>query len=127
MSENICKVSVRLDGPRTVLHSTLKLTGCELSVNNIPAGSAVPFVHSHQDNEELYLVLEGRGELYLDGEIIALQQGDAFKIAPAGKRAIRAAQDCPIRYICIQSKAGSLHQYTERDAVLEKEKAPWHP
>ena len=126
MNQNLCKVSIPLDGPRTVLHTTLKLTGCELSVNNIPAGAAVPFVHSHQDNEEVYVVLEGRGELYLDGEVIPIEKGDAFKIVPAGKRAIRAAADCPIRYICIQCKADSLHNYTERDAVLEVEKAPWH-
>lgn len=75
MDQNLCKVSIPLDGPGTVLHTTLKLTGCELSVNNIPAGAAVPFVHSYQDNEEVYVVLEGRGELYLDGEVIPIEKG----------------------------------------------------
>lgn len=57
---------------RTELHDELGLTGCEVSVNQLPAGAAVPFVHAHQQNEELYGILSGAGEIWLDGEVIAL-------------------------------------------------------
>ena len=43
-------------GPRTELHDALGLTGCEASYNVLPAGAAVPFVHAHKHNEELYVV-----------------------------------------------------------------------
>ena len=79
--------------PRTELHDALGLTGCEVSVNALPAGAAVPFVHRHVKNEEVYGVLEGRGELFIDGEVFELKAGDWFRISPEGRRAIRAAAD----------------------------------
>ena len=39
---------------RTELHETLSLTGAEVSINTLPAGASVPFVHSHKNNEEIY-------------------------------------------------------------------------
>lgn len=126
MSKNFRKISNVLANPRTELHQALGLSGCELSVNNLPAGAAVPFVHSHNENEELYVVLDGEGKLYLDGEVIDIKKGDAFRIDPAGKRAITAASASPISFICIQTRAGSLQKFTADDAFMEKEKAPWH-
>lgn len=125
MSKNFAKISLH-EAPRSELHDALGLTGCELSVNHLPAGAAVPFVHAHQKNEELYLVLEGRGELFIDGEVVPLAAGDAFRIDPAGKRAIRAAADSDIRFICIQTKAGSLEGFSHGDGLILEDKAPWH-
>ena len=45
MSKNCELVSVG-EEPRTELHDRLGLTGCEVSVNRLPAGAAVPFVHA---------------------------------------------------------------------------------
>ena len=114
------------DNPRVELHDALQLTGCEMSINHLPAGGAVPFVHAHKQNEELYYVLSGKGELFIDGEVLPLKEGDAFRIDPIGKRAIRAAQDSELRYLCIQTKAGSLEGFTMEDGVILDEKAPWH-
>ena len=125
MSENLKLIHLE-DAPRTELHDALGLTGCEVSVNHLPAGAAVPFVHKHTENEELYGVLEGKGELYLDGEVHEIKAGDWFRILPEGRRAIRAAVDEGIRFICIQTKAGSLSHYTMTDGVPVDEKAPWH-
>ena len=36
------------DDARTELHDKLSLTGAEISINNLPAGAGVPFVHSHK-------------------------------------------------------------------------------
>ena len=98
---------------RTELHDELGLTGCEVSVNQLPAGAAVPFVHAHQQNEELYGILSGAGEIWLDGEVIA-------------KRAIRALPTEAMRFICIQTKCGSLEGFTMTDGIPCEEKAPWH-
>ncbi len=37
----------------------LGLTGSEVSLNRLPAGKGIPFVHAHKKNEELYIVLRG--------------------------------------------------------------------
>ncbi len=125
MSQNFKKVSVSPEAPRTELHDVLGLTGCEVSVNRLPAGAAVPFVHAHRDNEEVYIVFEGRGEIWIDGEVVPLAAGDVFVVRPAGRRAIRAAADSPIAFACVQTKAGSLGAYTHGDGYLCEDKAPW--
>ena len=110
---------------RTELHDTLHLTGAEVSCNNLPAGVSVPFVHSHMQNEEIYIVLEGAGKLYIDGEELPLKAGDCFRIAPEGERCVCAEKDRPIRFLCIQAKAGSLEGFTMGDGVTQKSLPSW--
>lgn len=110
------KVTVE-SAPRTELHDVLGLTGAEVSVNKLPAGASVPFVHAHKENEELYFVLEGSGRIELDGDSLDLRKGDALRVAPATKRQIFAG-DQGIEYICVQVKENSLGQYTAADAVI---------
>lgn len=116
--KNFSKVSVAQDA-RTELHDKLSLTGAEVSVNNLPAGACVPFVHSHKNNEEIYVVLAGKGQAVIDGETVELAAGDWVKIAPAAKRQFFAADDSVISFACIQVKANSLEGYTADDAVIE--------
>lgn len=114
---NYTKISTA-DAPRTELHEVLGLTGAEISVNKLPAGAGVPFVHSHKQNEEIYAVLEGKGKAVIDGEEIELKAGDWVRVAPAAKRQFSAAEDCGICYICIQVKENSLEKFTADDAVI---------
>lgn len=85
--------------PRTELHDILGLTGAEVSINQLPAGAGVPFVHAHQQNEEIYGILAGKGKAIIDGEEIALTAGDWLKVAPAAKRQFSAAADSSITYV----------------------------
>lgn len=114
---NYSKVSVAQDA-RTELHDKLSLTGAEISINNLPAGAGVPFVHSHKNNEEIYVILSGKGKAVVDGETIELAAGDWIRIAPAGKRQFFAANDEAICFACIQVKENSLESYTKEDAVI---------
>ena len=82
---NFTKVSVAQDA-RTELHDKLSLTGAEISVNNLPAGAGVPFVHSHKKNEEIYIILSGKGKAVIDDETVELNAGDFMRIAPSAKR-----------------------------------------
>ena len=106
--------SIDLNAGRSELHNALALTGCEVSCNNLPAGVAVPFVHSHKNNEECYLVLEGDGIFFIDGEELPIKAGSCFRVDPAGRR-----------YLCIQSARDSLKGFTMTDGVVEEgAKAP---
>ncbi len=116
---NYTKVNVS-EGARTELHNKLSLTGAEISVNCMPAGAGVPFVHSHKNNEEIYAVLSGKGKAVIDGETVELSAGDWIRISPSAKRQFLAADDSPISYICIQVKENSLGEYTQDDAIIEK-------
>ena len=115
---NFEKVSAAT-GPRTELHDKLHLTGAEISVNNLPAGGKVPFVHHHKKNEEIYFISAGSGKAVIDGKTVELATSDWLKINPAGKRQIFAG-DKGISYVCIQVKAGSLEGFTADDGVIEK-------
>lgn len=116
---NFNKVSVAQDA-RTELHDRLSLTGAEVSINNLPAGASVPFVHSHKNNEEIYVVLAGKGKAIIDGEEVELESGDWIRISPAGKRQFFAAEDSAISFACIQVKEKSLEGYTMDDAVVQE-------
>lgn len=106
------------ESARAELHDKLNLTGAEISVNVLPAGGSVPFVHSHKQNEEIYAVLEGSGSAVIDGERVDLKANDWLRISPSAKRQFFAAKNEPFKYLCIQVKENSLEGYTMTDAVL---------
>lgn len=114
---NYKKISVA-EGARTELHDSLGLTGAEVSINALPAGASVPFIHSHKQNEEIYAVLEGSGYAVIDGEKVDLKAGDWLRISPSAKRQFFASEKTAIKYICIQVKENSLEGYTMTDAVV---------
>lgn len=114
---NYTKTNIGNEG-RTELHEKLSLTGAEVSVNQLPAGAGIPFVHSHKNNEEIYGILSGKGKAVIDDQEVGLAAGDWLKISPAAKRQFFAADDSGITYICIQVKENSLESFTADDAVM---------
>lgn len=114
---NFTKYCVKETG-REELHDNLKLTGAEISINTLPAGGCVPFVHSHKQNEEIYIVLQGSGKAVIDGETVPLKENDCLRISTNGKRQFFASDKEDIKYICIQVKEGSLERFTGADAIV---------
>ena len=114
---NYAKTNIGNEG-RVELHEKLSLTGAEISINQLPAGASVPFVHSHKNNEEIYSILSGKGKAVIDNETIELTAGDWLRISPAAKRQFFASQESDITYVCIQVKENSLGGFTADDAVL---------
>lgn len=112
-------------GGRVVLHDELALTGSEVSVNQLPPGASIPFVHAHKRNEEVYLVLQGKGRFYIDGDEFEVAEGSVIRIDPAGARCLTADGQTPLRYVCIQTEARSLVQFTEGDGVILETKPSW--
>lgn len=113
---NFSKTHVTEGAQRTELHDTLALTGAEVSINTMPAGTEVPFLHSHKENEEIYFIVSGKGYMEIDGEKVSLEAGDWLRVAPEANRRLHA--DTDMTSVCIQVKAGSLTQWTMTDAVL---------
>jgi mannose-6-phosphate isomerase-like protein (cupin superfamily) len=102
----------------------LGLTGCEVSMNRLPAGKKMPFVHAHKKNEELYIVLRGSGTFFVDGEEFPIREGSLVRVAPEGERAWKAGDE-DLYFICIQTEAGSLSQATLEDGFRLPTKASW--
>lgn len=110
---------------RVALHSQLALTGSEISVNELPAGVSVPFVHAHTRNEEVYIFVKGKGRFYVDSDEFEVTEGSVVRVDPAGARCVAADSQSPIRYVCIQTEAKSLVQFTENDGVPVEAKPTW--
>ena len=112
---------VDMNAARTELHNALALTGAEVSLNNLPAGVSIPFVHAHTHNEELYIVLSGQGLFFIDGEEFEVKEGDCLRVDPKAQRCLKAADDSALRYLCMQTRANSLEGFTMTDGVVSDE------
>jgi mannose-6-phosphate isomerase-like protein (cupin superfamily) len=84
----------------------------------------MPFVHAHKENEELYIIVRGRGTFYIDGEEFPVQEGSIIRVDPVGARAWKA-DDEDLYVICIQAKAGSLNQATLKDGIKLQDSTSW--
>ena len=120
--ENIGKLSGVTD--KLFEKEKLGLTGMEISINNLAAKEGNPFVHTHQQNEELYIVIKGSGVFYADGEEFPVQEGSLIRVEPEAERGIAAGSQ-GMTYICIQAAKDSLKQYTMMDGKLSDSKASW--
>ena len=61
------------------LRNLLGSAGLEMSLNVVPPGKGIPFLHRHQQNDEVYVVVGGRGQFLVDGECIDV----AGRLGPA--------------------------------------------
>jgi mannose-6-phosphate isomerase-like protein (cupin superfamily) len=56
--------------------------------------------HYHRETEEIYFVLEGEGEMELDGERARISPGDAVPIPPGAWHELRNVGERPLRILC---------------------------
>lgn len=117
------KVPVR---GKQFLKELVGATGMEVSFTRLEPLQAVQFFHSHKQNEELFLIVRGAGEMQVDDDVIPVAEGSAVRVASAGERCLRntSATD-PLVYVCVQAKTGSLEQWTYTDGVPSRRTAKW--
>jgi len=68
-----------------------------LAEARVPAGGATQR-HYHQLAEEFYFILEGAGEMEVDGATRPVGPGDCILIPPGAWHTISAAE--PLRFLC---------------------------
>ncbi len=107
------------------LKDAIEFTGCEISLNSMTPGAGMPIYHQHQQNEEVYIFIQGRGQIQIDGEAIDVQEGTIVRISPKGKRTSRNNSNGPLLYIIIQARENSLTQYGLGDAIVAENKVNW--
>jgi len=96
----------------------LKETSCEISFGVLEPGQAVPFFHSHKQNEENYIVISGEGKFQVDNDVFAISEGSVVRVATNSNRNMKNTGKANLVYICIQAKEGSLEGYTMTDADI---------
>ena len=110
---------------KVFLKEALGLSGMEVSFGVMAAGAAVPFRHKHKQNEELYLFIQGQGQMQIDGETFEVKEGTAVRVAPDGARCWRNTGDQDLFYLCIQAKEHSLTAWTLADGEEVPGKVEW--
>lgn len=70
----------------------LNLQGVAVGVINLKPGQGYTFTHSHREQEELYMVIKGSGQIYLDGTLESVEKGDFIRVSPHVRRALKASQ-----------------------------------
>src|SRR3954468_22695614 len=66
------------------LRNLLGSAELEMSLNVVPPGKGIPFLHRQQRNDEIYFVISGRGQFLVDGECIDVAEGSVLRIGPSG-------------------------------------------
>jgi mannose-6-phosphate isomerase-like protein (cupin superfamily) len=71
----------------------LELEQSGLGYQRIPPGYRFPYGHTHERQEEVYVILRGSGRMKLDEEIIELRAWDTVRVAPGTWRGYEAGPD----------------------------------
>jgi uncharacterized cupin superfamily protein len=112
---------------RFFLDKALPLEYFGVSLNSREPGEGADYWHAHSTLEELYLFLEGEGEMALDDDIIPVRAGTAVRVGQGVMRTWRASQDSPspLRWLCIRAGGAKLKDIP-KDAFPNRERPlPW--
>jgi len=107
------------------LQSILESAGLEISLNVVPPGKGMPFLHRHQENDEIYVVVGGRGQFLAGGECIDVAEGSVLRMSPRAARAWRNNSEAPLYFLCIQYRADSVIQGRTLDGRKVEGKPAW--
>jgi mannose-6-phosphate isomerase-like protein (cupin superfamily) len=72
----------------------------------LPPGASIGR-HTHGDNEEVYLVLEGRGTMHLDDEEFRVAPGSVILNRRGGSHALKNDGDEPLRLFVVEVAVGA--------------------
>ena len=68
----------------------LELERSGLTYQRVPPGYRFPYGHTHETQEEVYVVVRGSGRMKVDDEIVELREWDAVRVPPGTWRGYEA-------------------------------------
>jgi mannose-6-phosphate isomerase-like protein (cupin superfamily) len=110
-----------LDDMETIFGGSFRRAGAELGVESFglqifdmpPEADQYPeHDHTHDGQEEVYVVLRGSGEIEIDGERVPLDADRCVRVAPGAKRKLYAGPQ-GMRVLALGGVPGEL--YTRPD------------
>ena len=67
----------------------------------LPAGTSIG-IHQHGNDEEFYIILEGKGRMIVDGETKDVEAGDVIVNKPYGSHGLENNSDQAMRLLVIE-------------------------
>lgn len=114
----------KIDG-KVFLKDKLDLTSSEISFNKMLPNTAIPFLHKHKENEEVYIGIKGEGQLLLNDTYVAISEGSVIRVGTTTERAIRNNTENDFTFIVVQAKQDSLEGSTTSDGYAIDKKPNW--
>ena len=114
------------DGRRIVDHE-LAMQFIGLSANALLPGEQAGYWHAHTRIEELYVFLEGEGQMGLDDEVVDVAAGTVVRVGQGVWRTWRATPDSPgeLRWLCIRAGGQTLPEFPDDSTRDESRAMPW--
>ena len=73
--------------------AALELRESGLTYQLVPPGYRFPYGHTHNTQEEVYVVVRGSGRIKVDDEIVDLKEWDAVRVPPGTWRGYEAGPE----------------------------------
>src|SRR5688572_16958752 len=74
-------------------------------LHELPKDGQVP-EHSHSENEEIFICLDGEGIITIDGKEHDFKKHDVAFLAPFSTHSIRTASELPLKFMVVISPTG---------------------
>ncbi len=71
----------------------LELQHSGLTYQRVPPGYRFPYGHTHETQEEIYVVVRGGGRMKVDDEVVVLREWDAVRVATGAWRGYEAGPE----------------------------------
>jgi uncharacterized cupin superfamily protein len=97
-----------------------------VSINATAPGDGAGYWHSHSVMEELYLFLDGEGEMALDDVVLKVGPGTAVRVGQGVQRTWRClpGSPSPLRWICVRG-GGKSRELIGDDTSRGTKPLPW--
>ena len=123
-SYNIPNSSFKMEG-KIFIKELLGLTSSEISFNMMKPNTSMPFIHKHRENEEIYIVIKGSGQILLNDEVFNIEEGSVVKVSRDTERTIRNNSNVDLTFIVIQGKMNSIIGKQTDDGYSIKKQPNW--
>ncbi len=90
-------------------------------------GEEAGYWHSHSELEEVYIFLEGEGQMGLDDEVVDVSAGTVVHVGTGVMRTWRCTPDSPsqLRWLCIRAGGGKLKAIPDDAHPIRDIPMPW--
>lgn len=114
------------DGRRVIDHE-LAMQFIGVTANALTPGEEAGYWHAHAQLEELYLFLDGHGQMGLDDDLIEVRAGSVVRVGQNVWRTWRARPDSPteLRWLCIRAGGTELPEMPNDGSRDTERKMPW--
>lgn len=112
---------------RRVVDHELAMQFIGMTANALAPGDSVGYWHSHSSIEELYVFLDGQGQMALDDDVVDVVAGSVVRVGQGIWRAWRAlpTSEPELRWLCIRAGGNELPHLPDDGERDSDRPMPW--